>query len=85
MPDSACRSQHQFPLQERRPAWWSPRRAGRLLMVAIVFAWLPDRSWKLAALAGLVAMPAVRWGVVLLAQRWVRRLGPSDPDGWQGW
>ena len=36
-------------------------------------------------LGGLVLRPVVNWTAVLLAQGWVRRLGPPDPDGWQGW
>ncbi|WP_156878398.1 hypothetical protein [Roseomonas gilardii] len=90
MPDSAWRSPYQFPLQEcrpvwRPPGWWLPHWAWRLLMMAIAFVWLPNGGWKLAIMGGLVLRPVVNWTAVLLAQGWVRRLGPPDPDGWQGW
>ncbi|APT56011.1 MAG: hypothetical protein DI532_13420 [Azospirillum brasilense] len=62
-----------------------PHWAWRLLMMAIAFVWLPNGGWKLAIMGGLVLRPVVNWTAVLLAQGWVRRLGPPDPDGWQGW
>ena len=85
MPDSARPSPYPFLLRECQPGWWRSHWVWRLAMVAIAFLWLPNGGWKLAIMAGLVLRPVVSWTVVLLAQGWVRRLGPPDPDGWQGW
>lgn len=80
MPDSAWPS-HQYMPRDHRSSWRPAQWVCRLSLLMAVFAILPGRTRVLAILGGLLLLPAVRSSAVLLAQGWVRRLRPPDPDG----